>query len=744
MFRTPSCLRAAIAFGLVLLAVPRPVAAGESYAFDFELESDDVPDIDSTLAITGEPGESVRFFANLIIGSAGLAPDADGVQGWSLSVWHAEMDAEFLTVEGTVSALETDGGLRPPGEDNSFLRFETVDRDRNDGRRGTVQAVVLSMAGQSVTLPPNTRQVVGRIQYHVIIGETPRVAFFRYEDGLVGAGQPVPNALTVDGATQLPTLASRDIAIGAGAVPESGDACTDGIDNDGDSWADALDPGCGEFFGGEDCSDGVDNDDDGLVDCDDPSCSRNAACVEACGDGVDNDGDGAIDCDDVDCLGHPSCGPVESCDDGIDNDDDGLADCDDPQCALSPGCRVPEVCDDGIDNDGDGNVDCDDTECAGRPPCPVPERCSDGVDNDEDGFVDCDDVDCANVAGCLRREDCGDGIDNDFDGRVDCDDVDCSGVGRCPSEEICDNGVDDDGDGLVDCDDRFCRDSIACGADDGFDLVLYAEGAVRRGEGGAERNVVAIAPGADAFEAVVYAVPAPRPQPEGIQGWSLSVALDRSQLRFVSATIDGTDAAMQLHRGFERTEGAWVGGHPGAPGEEADGFVSAVVLSFVEPITLDPSAPQSLVRARYELVDGAVAGDGVPSGAAAGFADGLTGSGQPVTNLFTVRGATHNPRRRIPLEIRRGSRFRRGDANDDARVDLADAIWILNELVRDGPRTPCRLAADANDDARVDVSDAIWIAHYRFLHGPPPPAPFPACGIGARTALGCPEEYVCH
>ncbi len=86
-------------------------------------------------------------------------------------------------------------------------------------------------------------------------------------------------------------------------------------------------------------------------------------------------------------------------------------------------------------------------------------------------------------------------------------------------------------------------------------------------------------------------------------------------------------------------------------------------------------------------------------------------------------------------------RFVRGDANADGRVNLADAVWTINALVRGGPPTPCPSAGDANADGRLDLSDPIYTAQHRFLHGPTPPAPFPDCGErDAELDLPCPAE----
>ncbi len=90
-------------------------------------------------------------------------------------------------------------------------------------------------------------------------------------------------------------------------------ACNDGIDNDGDGFADfSDDPGCyastdfSEHAAGLVCDDSRDNDGDNLVDVDDPACSSgNPATPDPlatrenaqCQDGLDNDGQTGIDFD---------------------------------------------------------------------------------------------------------------------------------------------------------------------------------------------------------------------------------------------------------------------------------------------------------------------------------------------------------------------------------------------------------------------------------------------------------------
>ncbi|HAK96876.1 MAG TPA: hypothetical protein DCM87_18270 [Planctomycetes bacterium] len=66
--------------------------------------------------------------------------------------------------------------------------------------------------------------------------------------------------------------------------------------------------------------------------------------------------------------------------------------------------------------------------------------------------------------------------------------------------------------------------------------------------------------------------------------------------------------------------------------------------------------------------------------------------------------------------------FRRGDANNDGRVNIGDAIRVLAALFGDAALS-CPDAADANDDGRLDIADPITVLDYLFGSGAPLPAP---------------------
>jgi hypothetical protein len=74
--------------------------------------------------------------------------------------------------------------------------------------------------------------------------------------------------------------------------------------------------------------------------------------------------------------------------------------------------------------------------------------------------------------------------------------------------------------------------------------------------------------------------------------------------------------------------------------------------------------------------------------------------------------------------------FKRGDANSDGKVDIADALAILQRLFLDGDACFCNGdALDANDDGKIDLSDAVRVLGYLFLGTPETlAAPFPECG----------------
>ncbi len=75
--------------------------------------------------------------------------------------------------------------------------------------------------------------------------------------------------------------------------------------------------------------------------------------------------------------------------------------------------------------------------------------------------------------------------------------------------------------------------------------------------------------------------------------------------------------------------------------------------------------------------------------------------------------------------------FRRGDTNDDGRVNITDGVFVLNFLFTNiVDKVPCPESSDANDDGDINITDGLFILNHLFaVDGIAPPAPGPeTCG----------------
>ncbi len=89
--------------------------------------------------------------------------------------------------------------------------------------------------------------------------------------------------------------------------------------------------------------------------------------------------------------------------------------------------------------------------------------------------------------------------------------------------------------------------------------------------------------------------------------------------------------------------------------------------------------------------------------------------------------------------------FRRGDANEDGKMDLSDAVFVVERLFVVQEPIVCSDSADATDDGLVDVTDVIKITAYLFLGFEPPPPPFSECGLDpTEDGLSCDAFAPCN
>lgn len=92
--------------------------------------------------------------------------------------------------------------------------------------------------------------------------------------------------------------------------------------------------------------------------------------------------------------------------------------------------------------------------------------------------------------------------------------------------------------------------------------------------------------------------------------------------------------------------------------------------------------------------------------------------------------------------------FVRGDCNNDASNNIADAVNLLNFLFPSGPPQvlTCEDACDANDDGALNIADAVAVLNSLFGNPAAPlPAPYPGCGpdVAVDTLTCTPPVNAC-
>ncbi|MCH2367809.1 MAG: hypothetical protein MK554_11445, partial [Planctomycetes bacterium] len=78
------------------------------------------------------------------------------------------------------------------------------------------------------------------------------------------------------------------------------------------------------------------------------------------------------------------------------------------------------------------------------------------------------------------------------------------------------------------------------------------------------------------------------------------------------------------------------------------------------------------------------------------------------------------------------------DCNSDGRVNIADAVCMLNWLFLGGPEPGCQDAMNFNGDGRLNIADAISGLNLIILGGPPPDE-----GVGCQSIPDCESEPPC-
>ena len=99
---------------------------------------------------------------------------------------------------------------------------------------------------------------------------------------------------------------------------------------------------------------------------------------------------------------------------------------------------------------------------------------------------------------------------------------------------------------------------------------------------------------------------------------------------------------------------------------------------------------------------------------------GLT-SGQ-YSDIITIEATeAFNPTMEIEVILNlEGPSYLCGDANGDSKVNVSDAVYLINYVFSHGNPPDPLIAGEANCDTRVNVSDAVYIINYVFSQGKPP------------------------
>jgi endonuclease/exonuclease/phosphatase family metal-dependent hydrolase len=92
---------------------------------------------------------------------------------------------------------------------------------------------------------------------------------------------------------------------------------------------------------------------------------------------------------------------------------------------------------------------------------------------------------------------------------------------------------------------------------------------------------------------------------------------------------------------------------------------------------------------------------------------------------------------KVTLDLGLLDLFVRGDADGNRAIDDADALAILFHAAGEAP-LPCPDAGDADDDGRIVITDAVFLLNRLHLLGPPPPPPGPRLPGPDETADSLP------
>ncbi|HAK95211.1 MAG TPA: hypothetical protein DCM87_09465 [Planctomycetes bacterium] len=224
---------------------------------------------------------------------------------------------------------------------------------------------------------------------------------------------------------------------------------------------------------------------------------------------------------------------------------------------------------------------------------------------------------------------------------------------------------------------------------------------------------------------------------EPIQGWSYGICiLDTSKLAITAAVSDGTDTATAKNGAKPDFDAITLY-------QNAGGFTHGVVIDMMATVTVPPDTDWTDIAMTFDLLT-TTPGDTV----VVAPCSGVHGS-PPTSNVMVIEGESIEASQlELPsheccegvvcnhlgvITVKEDTKsFLPGNANGDKRIDIADGIFVLSYLFRDGRVPPCMAAADFNNDGVIDLTDAIALVYYQLQPNLPgmPGGGWPAAALG--------------
>ena len=252
-------------------------------------------------------------------------------------------------------------------------------------------------------------------------------------------------------------------------------------------------------------------------------------------------------------------------------------------------------------------------------------------------------------------------------------------------------------------------------------------------------------------------------QPEKVTGFSFGVKHDATKLSIDTVTVaaglqDALGIGVQPDSRFFVLDRNPVG---------ASGFTVAMILSTDKASVAIPAGlDHPIFDVKYKIAAGATATAKVD------ISGDLSNTTRRVEVILDVNNGTSKkpvgapaPVTSATITIQTGpAPFLRGDMNQSNRLEVTDAILILDYLFSGSQlpagassRTNCLVAINfdgstgkgaqgVEDSSDLDLTDALALLQYVFQKGPPPLAPFPNCGQPTQTVdpgIEC-KQFLCR